>query len=156
MTRPTGWLCAALLLAACGRRTTPVAPELVHPKPPADVVASATPGGVQLRWARPSQYTSGKRMRDLEGFIVERAADEGGHLIFAEVATIHLEDRYRFQQARRIEWLDANVSEGQRYFYRVVALTLDDYRSKPAGPVAIDFRRPTATKPAAKTERSRP
>lgn len=135
-------LCVAV--AACGRKSLPIAPELVHPKPPADVIASATPGGVLLRWARPSQYTSGQRMRDLDGFVVERAQDVDGKIAFAEVSTIHLEDRYRFQQQRRVEWTDADVNDGQRYFYRVSALTLDGYRSEPAGPVSIDYNRADA------------
>lgn len=131
-------------LVACGRTGPVVAPELVHPKPPADVFATAMPDGVQLRWARPSQYTSGKRMRDLGSFIIERATDTGTTLEFTEIGTVTLEDRYRFQQDRRVEWLDTSATDGQRYAYRVVAVTLDDYHSEPAGPVSIDFRRPTA------------
>ena len=138
----------ALFVVGCGRKAAVVAPELIHPKPPANLVATATRDGVQLRWSRPSQYTSGKRMRDLDGFIVERAQEQDGHLVFTEAATIHLEDRYRFQQERRMEWVDPGVTEGQRYLYRVIALTLDAYRSEPVGPVSIDYRRPAA-KPSA-------
>ena len=157
MTRVQPWLGAVVVLAlACGHRSSPVAPELIHPKPPADVVATAMPGGVQLRWARPTQYTSGKRMRDLDGFVVERAPDEGRAPVFAEVGTIHLDDRYRFQQTRRVEWLDADATDGQRYLYRVSALTLDGYRSAPAGPVSIDFRRPAAAPPTPKSTTGAP
>jgi hypothetical protein len=148
MTQARAWISAVAVIAvACGHRSAPVAPELIHPKPPANVVATAMPGGVQLRWARPTQYTSGKRMRDLDGFVVERAPDDGRGGVFAEIGTIHLEDRYRFQQTRRVEWLDAAATDGQRYLYRVLALTLDGYRSAPAGPVSIDFHRPAAPPP---------
>ena len=126
---------------ACGHKNRPVAPELVRPEAPEQLAATATPEGVRLSWLRPLKYSGGQRMNDLGGFVIERAS---GDARFAKVGTVELEDQTRFRKERRIEWLDHDVRPGERYLYRVIAVTLDRYRSSPAGPVSVTFGRPPA------------
>jgi hypothetical protein len=127
----------ALALAACGHKNAPVAPELVRPEAPEHLAAIATPEGVRLSWLRPLRYSGGQRMNDLGGFVIERAAAETP--AFARVGTLELEDQTRFRKERRLEWIDKSAQRGERYLYRVTAVTLDGYRSAAAGPVAVTY-----------------
>lgn len=139
---------AALLVAlacappACGRKAPPVAPETVQPETVENLAAIATPEGVRLSWLRPTRYTGGGRMNDLGGFEIERAPGEGAAPEFVKVDTVVLEDQERFRKERRLEWVDKDVLPGERYRYRVTAVTLDHYRSAPAGPVEVRYGTP--------------
>jgi len=128
-----------LAVAACGRKSIPVAPETVRPRAPATLAAASTPEGVRLTWLRPLQYSGGQRMHDLDRFLVERAPGEGAPAAFTRVATVVLEDRFRFRKERRLDWVDRDAKPGERYLYRVIAVTRDGSRSPPAGPVAIQY-----------------
>jgi hypothetical protein len=137
----------AALAGACGRKSDPLAPELVEPLPPEDLGAIATPDGVRLSWRRPTRYSGGDRMDDLGGFTIERApGDVPGAAAFAEIGRVTLDDQTRFRKERRLEWTDKTAARGERYRYRVTAWTLDGYRSAPAGPVAVQFGAPPDAK----------
>ena len=116
-----------------------MAPETVRPRAPATLAAASTPEGVRLTWLRPLQYSGGQRMHDLDRFLVERAPGEGAPATFTRVATVVLEDRFRFRKERRLDWVDRDAKPGERYLYRVIAVTRDGSRSPPAGPVAIQY-----------------
>lgn len=141
---------AALLvvpvLAACGLKSAPVAPELVRPLPPTKVAATVVRGGVEVRWRRPTQYTGGGRMRDLRGFDVERAATPVGP--FAPAGTVRLDDQQRFRQARELTWIDRSVVPGAAYAYRVTAVTVDGSRSVPSTTAVIRYDPPPKAPPS--------
>lgn len=130
-------LAALALVAACGVKGKPLAPELVQPLPPSGLAAASVAEGIRLTWRRPTRYSGGGHMRDLAGFDVERAADGA----FATVGTVTLTDQTRFQQERTITWTDTTVAAGATYRYRIVATTLDDYRSVPSEAVTIEHGR---------------
>ena len=140
-------LALACALPACGRKSRPVAPETVEPEAVENLAAIATPEGVRLSWLRPTRYTGGGRMNDLGSFEIERAPGEGA-AAFAKIGSVTLEDQQRFRKERRLEWLDKDVRPGERYRYRVTAVTLDHYRSAPAGPVNVRYGNPPSA-PAA-------
>ena len=142
-------LLLAAALPACGRKNRPVPPQLVEPEAVDNLAAIATPEGVRLTWLRPTRYTGGGRMNDLGGFEIERASGEGSAPSFARVGTLVLEDQQRFRKERHLEWVDKDVRPGERYLYRVTGVTLDHYRSAPAGPVAIRFGPAPGESPAA-------
>ena len=135
-------LVLACALPACGRKGLPVAPQLVEPEAVENLAAIVTPEGVRLSWLRPTHYTGGGRMNDLGGFEIERAAGEGAPPGFAKIGTVMLEDQQRFRKERHLEWVDKDVRPGERYRYRVTAVTLDGYRSAPAGPVNVRYGNP--------------
>jgi hypothetical protein len=150
-------LVAGLALApACGRKSRPLAPEEVEPEAPGNLTAVVVPEGVRLSFTRPTHYTGGQKMNDLGKFVVERAPGEGEAPKFGKVGELVLEDRDRFRQDRRLSWVDATATPGTRYLYRVTAVTLDRYRSQPAGPVAVRFgppaESPTPAEPTRKKE----
>lgn len=133
-------LACVLVLAACGLKNDPVAPELVRPLPPAKLAAAPVRDGVELRWRRPTAYAGGGRMRDLGGFDVERAAVATGP--FSKVGTLTLADQQRFRQQRDLAWTDREVEPGTEYVYRVIAFTTDGSRSAPSPPVTIRYAPP--------------
>jgi hypothetical protein len=135
-------LAAGLAAGACGRKAAPLAPEEVRPEPPEDLSAVSTPEGVRLSWLRPTRYSGGGRMLDLDAFLIERAPGEGAPAEFGRVGKLTLDDRFRFRKERRLEWTDRDVVPGARYLYRVTAVTLDGDRSPVAGPVAIRYGPP--------------
>ena len=147
MTRLRAAVPFALLVAACGVKGAPLAPELVQPEPPANLAAIATPEGIRLSWTRPLHYQGGKRMNDLGGFAIERAPADGAPADFARVGTVEIQDRERFRKERAMEWLDRDVTRGTRYLYRVDSFTLDGYTSTPAGPVVVRFGPPAQEPP---------
>lgn len=126
------------LASACGVKGRPIAPELVRPGAPTQLVAKSTLGGVRLTWRRPTSYTSGKHMRDLGGFEIDRATGADG-IEFTQVGTVELTDQTRFRQEKSMEWTDTSAEAGTTYRYRVIAFTLDGYRSAPAGPLLVEY-----------------
>jgi hypothetical protein len=138
--KPAAAVIAVLLLAACGNKTPPLPPEVVSPQEPASLAATSTTGGVQLVFRRPADTVGGKRMNDLGGFQIERAAEDG--VQFVQIGDFQLSEEQRFRQDRRLEWTDATAVPGETYLYRVIAYTLDGYHSKPAGPIKVTFTPP--------------
>jgi hypothetical protein len=132
---------------ACGRKARPLPPELVRPEAPTELTAISTPEGIRLSWLRPQHYSGGGRMNDLGEFVIQRAPGDGAPPEFESVASLTLDDRFRFRPERRVTWTDQDVVHGRRYLYRVIAVTLDDYRSAPAGPIAIRFGEAPAEEP---------
>ncbi len=144
MTRPTFLLLAVVIAGACGHKTMPLAPELVQPEAPSQVVAASAPEGIRLTWQRPDRYTGGKQMNDLGGFVIERATGGGAPYTFTRVGDVQLDDRGRFRKERRLSWTDTSAVPGETYVYRVTAVTTDDYTSAPGGPVKILYQRKEA------------
>jgi len=141
MNRRTLLLVALLAAVGCGHKTRPLAPELVQPEAPSQLVAASVPEGIRLTWQRPDRYTGGKQMNDLGGFVIERASGGG---TFTRVGDVQLDDRGRFRKERRITWTDTGVAPGETYVYRITAVTTDDYTSAPGGPVTIQYQRKAA------------
>lgn len=138
------------LALACGRKGPVIPPELARPEPAASLSGAPAADGIRLTWLRPERYSGGQRMRDLRGFVIERAPADDPTAPFTRVGIIELEDQTRFRPERRIEWTDTTAVPGARYRYRVIARTLDGYSSRPAGPVVIRFRA-TPAAPAEET-----
>jgi len=128
----------AATIAACGLKTAPVAPELVQPRPATDLRATSVASGVRLVWRRPTRYSGGGRMRDLERFAIERS--DGDAAPFTSAGVLVLRDRYQLRQPARLEWIDTTAVPGMQYRYRVVAVTLDGTASPPSDPARIRHR----------------
>ena len=135
---------AFALVSACGRKTAVRPPELVAPKPIEDLKLEAKTTGIELRWSRPRTYADGSSMDDLGGFLVLRAVQaaqdgsaSGETSEFSELATVVVEDRDRFRQAKRFRYTDEQITAGTRYRYRVRAFTLDGEYSTPSNIVEV-------------------
>jgi hypothetical protein len=123
-------LAVAVAGGACGYKSSPTAPELVRPTPPPGLRARSMPEGIALSWRRPTRYSGGRRMRDLGGFEISRAA--GDAVEYTQVDRMELDDQMRFRPEDDFGWTDRDVVAGERYRYRVVSFTLDGYRSPAA------------------------
>jgi hypothetical protein len=130
---------ALLAALACGKKGPPVAPQLVRPGSPENFGAVVIPEGIRLSWNRPEKYSGGRRMNDLDRFVIERAPAEGQLAPFARVGMVLVTDQTRFRKDRHLEWTDGDVTAGTAYLYRVTAVTLDGYKSNPTLPVTVRF-----------------
>jgi hypothetical protein len=130
------------LVPACGRKTNPKPPELVAPRPVSELALRSVADGVEVTWARPTQYVDGSSMEDLGGFLVERSRNNEP---FGEHARVEVTDRGRFQKAKRFTYVDRAVVEDVTYHYRVVAFTTDGYYSADSGVATIDWTPPASS-----------
>ena len=131
------WLVALLLLSTvdCGHKGVLRPPEDCAPETIGDLSAINVTEGVRLTWSRPKEYVDGSRMEDLGAFVIERSV---GTAPFERLSTVPVTDRERFRQERRFRHIDAAVSPGDRYSYRVVSFTVDEYASAPSNIVTIE------------------
>ncbi|HYD47716.1 MAG TPA: fibronectin type III domain-containing protein [Terriglobales bacterium] len=140
MTRPGAGLVAAMvglsLLAACGRKDDPRPPEDVAPVAVAELTATNIVEGVRLSWERPRHYAGGGKLTDLGYFEVWRL-DPGQPRQAQRIATIRVDDRQRFQQAKRFSHVDNDTVPGNLYQYYVVVFTADGYDSTPSNIATI-------------------
>lgn len=152
-------LCGLVSWSGCGIKTRPRPAEDVRPEPIVDLRAKSVAKGIELAWNRPDRYQDGARMRDLGEFVVLRGSDDGA---LAELTTLPITDRERFQQQRHLLFLDTGALMNHRYRYRVISRTTDGYESVPSNeamltrtlpPPAPDPEHftfpPSAAKPAA-------
>ena len=138
-------LLVVLAVCACGRKTDVRPPELVAPRPVAELALTTLAEGVELRWARPTAYVDGSRMEDLAGFVVERSKESEP---FDELGRLAVGDRGRFQKVKRFEYLDRTVVPGATYHYRIVAFTADGYYSAASGAGTITWSPPPRPAPS--------
>ena len=138
----------ALSALACGRKAPPHPPEDVLPHTIADLSAVNAAAGIQLSWSRPLTYADGTRMTDLGGFVLERAVGIGPRAAFQRLTVVAVNDRDRFRQVKRFEYLDRDTAVEITYQYRVVSFTLDRYFSAPSNVVTLTREVPAEEKHA--------
>ena len=131
---------AFLLMAGCGVKSAPLAPELVRPAPIADLRATADSHGIKLSWARPTHYSGGHTMRDLGGFIVMRGSGPNGAM--APLVVLPVTDQERFAVERDFSYIDTEAAMGELYRYAIVSRTTDGYSSPPSNEVAFTRIKP--------------
>lgn len=135
--------CALVLTVAsgCGHKTDIRPPEFVAPEGVGDLALSVEEEGVKLRWSRPSHYADGSEMDDLGAFVVMRASRDGpATRPFERIAIIPVEDRERFQQTKKFDYIDIGLTPGTFYRYRVFAVTLDGYQGNNSNTVELAWR----------------
>lgn len=121
---------AAALAVSCGKKSPPRPPEWVIPRSPAPVLVVPVANGVKVSWHRPREYADGSSLDDLGGFTVFRSCDEG--ISWEPIAELPVNDRERYRKNRTFAFVDQNAPPDIPCRYRVVAATLDGYRSPPA------------------------
>lgn len=127
-------LLALLIASGCGVKSALIPPQEARPERIVDLKGAAAAGGIRLSWSRPTHYTAGGRMRDLDQFVILRA--EPGQQL-SPLIKIPLTDQERFRQQRRLSYLDADAQLGRSYRYEVIALTADGYQSAPSNQVEL-------------------
>jgi len=124
-----------LVVAGCGVRTAPRAPEDTAAAAPDEIQARSTPRGVTITWSRPTKTVDRSRLYDLATFVVERSVDDGA---FVPIATIDVTDQDRIRPQQSFRYVDDAVPPGTVQ-YRVRAVTEDGepgIATEPARPAA--------------------
>ncbi len=133
----------ALLLAACGAKGAPRAPELVPPRPIENLSARAEPRGIVLTWRRPTESLDGRTLRDLTSFVIFRKelppACPDCPVPYRQLTTVFVEDREKFVQERRYRFVDTAVKPQSVYRYRVSSQLIDGLLSEPSNEVEVTW-----------------
>jgi hypothetical protein len=129
------------IVAGCGAKSRPIAPELTHPDSINDLSAKPDPKGIRLTWSRPMKYSGGKSLKDLAGFRVLRAEGDGSLI---NIADLPITDQERFQKVRHFAYIDTTAEMGHSYRYTMIAETTDGYQSDPSNVVQQTRTQPKA------------
>lgn len=140
-----GFGAALVALVGCGKVGPPRLPQLAVPVAPEPVQVRNVEAGIEVSFRRPKEYLDGVALDDLGSFEISRSCEHAPGPI--PIADIPVVDHGRFQKQSRISLVDFDPRPGQVCVYRVIAVTLDDYRSYPADSAPITREVPTAVKP---------
>jgi hypothetical protein len=149
-------LAAALvlvLLPACGRKGTPVAPERKLPQPVADLRGVVRDGGIELTWSVPERRADNTKLIDPALARVFRAEDAGQGeprtamlkddrvAGYTEVATVRLaEPSSPLARGGRVAVTDRrDLTLGRRYTYVVVIADTQGRTGAPSRRVSFVF-----------------
>lgn len=135
----------AATTTGCGKVGPPRLPQLTVPLAPEPVQVRNVAEGIEVTIRRPREYLDGVALDDLGSFQITRTCDHAPGQI--PVANIPVIDQGRFQKQSRLTLVDSDPRPGQVCTYRVVAVTLDDYRSAPADSPPIERAVPTPATP---------
>ena len=128
---------------SCGKKGAPRAPELAQPQVIKDLKAEAENRGVVLTWSRPTRYVDGKRLRDLQGFVIFRKEISSTcpecPVPYRERATILIEDQQRFIQKRKFRMVDQELTPRAIYLYRVFSRLMDGSLSDPSNEAKVTW-----------------
>jgi hypothetical protein len=147
MTRGTATAALAVLLfafawLACGVKSPPIPPEEAQPEPITDLHGASSHNGIRLTWGRPIRYASGKRLSDLQGFVLMRSEGVGP---FHQLAQVPVTDQGRIRVQHVFNYVDSTTAIGSPYRYYIVARTTDDYESKPSNVISLVRTQPEPT-----------
>lgn len=144
---------AALVLAACGKKGPPVAPEVRAPQPVADLTGAVHAFAIELVWTPPNRRVDNTRLRDLAVTRIFRVEDGGGAepkaamLVdgqiagYAELASIRpAEPAPAVVRGNRIVFADQQgLAYGRRYTYVVVAGDAQGRIGPPSARVSVTY-----------------
>ena len=127
---------AALALTACGKKTSPIAPEDRAPQPIADLTATVHEDTIVLSWTPPLRRVDNTRIRDFTTMRIFRVDDGGvgepksamladGKIAgYEELASIHGAEPEppAVRRGQRLEFTDRKgLMYGRRYTYVILA-----------------------------------
>lgn len=140
MTRACFVLGLALFIfsaGACARRGPLRAPEEVRPAPVSDLRARKLDGQVELLWSRPQRSETGRKVEEIETFVIERQCPSAGQSDFSPFTTIATGERGRIRKVTAYRYRHDLSSDLLPCRYRVVSKTYDGYVSRPSNVVEI-------------------
>lgn len=144
---------ATLVLAGCGKKGPPVAPERRVPAVVSGLSAVVEGSTVVLTWSNPATRADGTRMRDLTTVRVYRREDAGdgepkpallswGKVVgYDEIAVIRLaQPDPATVEGARVTWVDREkLTLGRRYVYVVTAVDSIGRSSPPSPRLVVPF-----------------
>lgn len=144
---------AAVVLAGCGKKGPPVAPERRVPAVVSDLSAVVEGSALILTWSNPGTRADGTRMRDLTTIRIHRREEAGdgepkpallswGKVVgYDEVTAIRLaEPAPATVEGPRVTWVDRHkLTLGRRYVYVVTAVDSIGRSSSPGARLVVSF-----------------
>lgn len=154
LTRAAVLALAALAVGACGKRGSPVAPQVRLPEAVSDLRATARADGIELTWTVPRRRVDGTRLFDPALARLHRVEDSGAGeprpalrvddrvAGYTEIAALPIRDLPPAERGRILYMDRRDLTFGRRYTY--VALTTDEQgRTSPPSPrVSITYIAP--------------
>ncbi len=144
--RPVALTCLAIIslafIASCGRKTPPITPPSPRPEAVKDVKAVARDNVVFLSWPIPTKNAEGKDMSisEIQGFRVYRSEfeHEKRRARYRFVAEIDLLKPAPAEVRNgRVSWSDPAVRYGHVYGYRIRAMGVRGWMSRPSEEVRV-------------------
>ncbi|PYN81598.1 MAG: hypothetical protein DMD96_10115 [Candidatus Rokuibacteriota bacterium] len=144
---------AALVLAACGKKGPPVAPEMRAPLPIADLTGAVHASAIELAWTPPNRRVDHTRLRDLAQTRIFRLEDGGGAepksamlvdgriVGYREIASIRADEPAPVvARGNRLVFTDRQaLAYGRRYTYVVIAGDSQGRVGPPATRVSVSY-----------------
>ncbi len=132
-----------LLVAACGHKGDPRAPEQALPQTIKDLRAETDGRGIVLTWSRPTRYVDRKQLRDLAGFVIFRKelakACPDCPSAYRERTTVNVEDHEKFAKKKQFRFIDQELKPQTIYRYRVFSQLTDGSLSEPSNEVEVSW-----------------
>jgi hypothetical protein len=129
-----GLLCLVLLLAACGKKMTPYAPDRVLPAPVRDFRLGQEGKALVVSWLLPRENLLGQPLTQVQGCRVYRAAVKGvaPELLASRDFVLYADIDLAYPQRGEVQgeamlFKDRELTPGHRYYYRVAAYDQDGY-----------------------------
>ena len=134
-------LAFGLPLSGCGKKGSPLAPELVIPETIRNLTARQDKTGVALTWSRPERYVDGKSLTDLTSFVIFRKDISPScadcPVPYRPLTTVYVEDREKFVKQKQYRFIDDQAQAKMIYRYRVSSQLKDGSLSAPSNEVEI-------------------
>jgi hypothetical protein len=136
--------CLIFLLAGCGKKGDPRAPELAIPKTIQDLKAEIRDGGIVLTWSRPTSYVDGQELRDLAAFAIFRKEVSQTcpdcQAPYRPRITVNVEDQQKFVKKKQYRFIDRELQPQTIYRYRVFSQLMDGSLSNPSNEVEVTWK----------------
>jgi len=128
-------LCFSLItLTACGKKARPKPPEDLAPLPVANLVATGTVDGVQLRWTLATEEEPTEK--GVTGFEVRRVLYQNSE----EVSSTVISKTVSYAEGEvAFSYLDEEVLPGKVYRYRVLVVDSEGRTSPETGSLSVRF-----------------
>jgi hypothetical protein len=157
---------AVLALVACGKRGSPVPPQVRFPQAVTDLTATARESGIELSWTPARRRVDGTRLFDPGVAKLYRVEDSGAGeprsalrvddriAGYTEIASVRLRDTSAPEvQGGRIQYTDRrDLSPGRRYTYVVVTTDEQGRVSAPSARVSVAYIAPPEAPGALRAE----
>jgi hypothetical protein len=128
---------AAIALAGCGKKGSPVPPEEGAPSAIKSVNVSGLVTGVNFAWQAPETTAEGDDEPELAGFYLYRSdVIKGERPDFEEIAAI---DLLASPDQKNFIYLDKDVLPGKSYDYQIRAVNVDQIESPPGKTIRVTY-----------------
>lgn len=119
---------AAMLMTGCGKKGPLIYPDMLIAQPPQQLKVEQSGSALRLSFDLPDKDRSGRKLEDLEAILI-------GRRVYQENDCVSCQDQYQAlkkvdpafpspaqRQGNRIVVVDTDVSNGERYQYRLQAV----------------------------------